>query len=406
MIMKLRFIRIGLLAAMLTACGNSPTTTTTVPAPTRTTQIEIVPSISVPPTVAPATPAPAATGLATAVPVMTSAAAPTMDHGNMPMAPTAAAPGVKTPAQVVLALDYMRGHLLASKELVALGDFDAALIHANHPAGEHYFSIHTAIEAVDPELDQQATAALKAHAEAVQAKKDVATIGQAREAAQKLFDQIEAKLAPKIAQDTTTLVVTLLNTAATKYSEAIQDDKVIDTLAYQDAYGFSRQALVRLNANRAQVDPAKLGALESVVAMFTRAMAFVVPPVVVNFMPSVLQDAVSLLGDIDLIGDSTTAALKLGLEALISGPLEQVRTASRAGNREQIAQAFTSFENSWAIIKDSVRAQSPDAFGLIETAIADIKDAAVQTDVIDDATVQVNADALRKAIEDLTATLN
>ncbi len=403
--------RFALLAlAALTACG-SPAATTQNPAPTAAAGAGTA-ATSAAPTIAEATgvpvaktTAPAATSAATTAPAMTAAATAMADHGAMTTATAMTDHGamMSTPADLALQLDLMRGHLLVSSELVAAGDFDAAYIHASHPGGEHYFHIQSAVAAADAALDQRASAALKAHADAVKAKQSAAQIGTARTAAQAALDQIEAKIVTDRTGLDSKLIATLLNTAAAEYAEGVKDGKVVELEEYQDAVGFTRRAQERFTASKAQLDATQSQVLEAALTVFGTATPSATAPATV--VPAeALSAAAQALTAVGFLGGDDVTAMSTGLAAL-SAPIAQIVSAGQAGDKEQAKVGFEVFEEGWAAIEDGVRARSPESYKAIEAAMGELEDAAVRADVPDAATVAAKGVALEAAITAFVATL-
>lgn len=145
-------------------------------------------------------------------------------------------------AAYLIRLGLIRGHLLAGYELYRAGHADMARTHMKHPRDELYAGLVPAIchhggEAFDTELSALSE---KVEAGAGQAEVDAAyeaLVAAIREAESAADASLKSELLG---------VTGLLRTAGEEYAIGVRDGQLVNAHEYQDAYGFTRIAGMRL----------------------------------------------------------------------------------------------------------------------------------------------------------------
>ena len=135
-------------------------------------------------------------------------------------------------------LQLTRGHIIASREMTKIGNWDYASAHAQHPAAETY-------DRLDPILKERGAAPFEAElgalVEQVIEKKPGVKLDAAYDA---VLSKIEAALASIDATKRTSpvfamgSVTALLKQASSEYAIGVSGGKIVNLQEYQDAHGF------------------------------------------------------------------------------------------------------------------------------------------------------------------------
>ncbi|MEY2643884.1 MAG: hypothetical protein RLZZ611_533 [Cyanobacteriota bacterium] len=179
-----------------------------------------------------------------------------------------------------MVLAQMQGHLLVAQELLSRGEAQAAEPHVGHPVDELYGSLEGVI----------ATGRLQPFRDSLEGLRQQVRLAPASPAtaqklakAQQVLQAATTSVAPSLnSQPPLLLAVTrpLALSAASEYEAAVADDRIAETIEYQDGRGFLlqaqrllRQAITATPATAAGVQPA----LSRIEAML-RAFPSPVPP--------------------------------------------------------------------------------------------------------------------------------
>jgi hypothetical protein len=149
---------------------------------------------------------------------------------------------VGTDVEVLVVLAQMQGHLLVAQELLSRGDGLGSEPHVGHPVDELYGSLEGVIAAgrLQPFRDN-----LEVLRQQVRLAPTSPGTAEKLEKAQQTLQAATATVAPSLnRQPQLLLAVTrqLALSAASEYEGAVADDRIAETIEYQDARGFLLQA--------------------------------------------------------------------------------------------------------------------------------------------------------------------
>jgi hypothetical protein len=167
-----------------------------------------------------------------------------------------------------------RGHQLVALELLSAGD--EAAVHATHPIEEVLASVQGEVEEHGAD-----SGALRTAFEGFQTA--VTTGGDAEAAADEARAAIEEAEAG-VAEDPAdpahrgSVIAALLSTAAHEYEESIQDGQVVETVEYQDAFGFVQAGRELYEAIATQVEEASSEEAEEIEAALGELEAALAEP--------------------------------------------------------------------------------------------------------------------------------
>jgi hypothetical protein len=181
---------------------------------------------------------------------------------------------VSTDTEVLVVLAQMQGHLLVAQELLSRGDAQAAEPHVGHPVDELYGSLEAVI--ANGRL-QPFRGSLEVLRQQVRLAPTSPGTAQKLAKAQQMLQVASATVAPSLnSQPQLLLAVTrqLALSAASEYEAAVAEDRIAETIEYQDARGFLlqaqrllRQAITAAPATTAGVQPA-LSRIEAMLKAF------------------------------------------------------------------------------------------------------------------------------------------
>ncbi|MFN3477390.1 MAG: hypothetical protein ACK4Z6_07580 [Candidatus Methylomirabilales bacterium] len=188
-------------------------------------------------------------------------------------------------AEFATNVEKMKGHLLVSRELYAIGQAAYAAIHAAHPVQELWPLLRGPLTQASSELAGRVGALLEKPVREIDAgapaKRYEDTVKQLvavlDEAVRRMVpDEILRNLAfrGKVLQK-------LIEDAEEEYEEGVKEGKIAQIVEYQDAYGFFHRAktLFQEMAGRLQgKDPKAAKEIESTLAIPAKGFASVMPP--------------------------------------------------------------------------------------------------------------------------------
>ena len=185
---------------------------------------------------------------------------------------------VSTDTEVLVVLAQMQGHLLVAQELLSRGDGQGAEPHVGHPVDELYGSLEAVIAKgrLQPFRDS-----LEVLRQQVRLAPTSPGTAQRLAKAQQTLQAASATVAPSLnSQPQLLLAVTrqLALSAASEYEAAVADDRIAETIEYEDARGFLlqaqrllRQAIHAAPAAAVSLQPA-LGRIEAMLKAFPTTM--------------------------------------------------------------------------------------------------------------------------------------
>lgn len=149
---------------------------------------------------------------------------------------------VSTDTEVLVVLAQMQGHLLVAQELLSRGNAQAAEPHVGHPVDELYGSLEAVIAngRLQPFRDS-----LEVLRQQVRLAPTSPGTAQKLAKAQQMLQAATTTVVPSLnRQPQVLLAVTrqLALSAASEYEAAVADDRIVETIEYQDARGFLLQA--------------------------------------------------------------------------------------------------------------------------------------------------------------------
>lgn len=147
-----------------------------------------------------------------------------------------------------VAVEESKGHLVASRELYAVGERGRAALHAAHPVQEIGNRLIGPVKRVDTALAERLRVALKAPGGDVEQR---VSAGRYSDTVATTFGVLDTALervvpAPQRADlgFQTRVLATLIRALVEEYEEGVKDGRVTQVVEYQDAYGFFRRAQV------------------------------------------------------------------------------------------------------------------------------------------------------------------
>lgn len=187
---------------------------------------------------------------------------------------------VSTDTEVLVVLAQMQGHLLVAQELLSRGDAQAAEPHVGHPVDELYGSLESVIAAgrLQPFRDS-----LEVLRQQVRLAPTSPGTAQKLAKAQQTLQAATTTVAPSLnRQAELMLAVTrqLALSAASEYEAAVADERIAETIEYQDARGFLLQAR-RLLSQAIAANPAAAANLQQAltrIEAMLKAFPSAVPP--------------------------------------------------------------------------------------------------------------------------------
>jgi len=185
-------------------------------------------------------------------------------------------------ASVLVTLDLMRGHLIASLENARLGDYDLAQQHAAQPLTEHYQPIKSLVQESDAAADTGLEAAFKTYQQQLATEADSATIEQSQAAVAAQIDKIESVLVPIHTDVHSRALAGVMATAATEYGASIKDGAFATPLDYQHAFGFTRVAETHFAKLKPELSPEAAQTTQTALDALLAAMPTIQPPSVVK----------------------------------------------------------------------------------------------------------------------------
>lgn len=147
-------------------------------------------------------------------------------------------------------LYQMAGHLTVAEALLRAGNADAGSPHLLHPIAEIYEPMAAAFKARGRE---GLAGAIEAVAERLAEGGEPAAVADATRANIELLSAEADKLRLAPAESARALAA-LIGVARAEYGAGVKDGAVVNTIEYQDAWGFIRFTQARLAAQRAAFD--------------------------------------------------------------------------------------------------------------------------------------------------------
>jgi hypothetical protein len=130
----------------------------------------------------------------------------------------------------------IRGHHKVALELSEKGDTKGATVHAGHPVAEILASVKSELsDETGQELEDALNDAAKAAGTGTEELKDA--LRPTGEAIEKALGETAGSVKDTLSYNAS-VVATVLQVAAHEYDEAFDDGKIVETVEYQDAYGF------------------------------------------------------------------------------------------------------------------------------------------------------------------------
>jgi hypothetical protein len=187
---------------------------------------------------------------------------------------------VSTDTEVLVVLAQMQGHLLVAQELLSRGDGPGTEPHVGHPVDELYGSLEGVIAKGRLQPFRNSLEVLR---QQVRLNPSAAGTAQKLATAQQTLQAATATVAPSLNnQPQLLLAVTrqLALAAASEYEAAVADDRIAETIEYQDARGFLLQARRLLNQG-VEANPAAAASLQparSRIEAMLKAFPTTMPP--------------------------------------------------------------------------------------------------------------------------------
>ena len=212
-------------------------------------------------------------------------------------------------AAVLVTLDLMRGHLIASLENARLSDYTLAQQHAEQPLTEHYQPIKSLVQDSDAAADATLEAAFKTYQQQLADKADIVTIEQSKAAVEAQIDKLESVLVPAHTDVHSRALAGVMATAATEYGASIKDGAFVTPIAYQDAFGFARVAEAQFARLKPDLSPEAAQTTQTALDTLIAAMPTIQPP------QSVVKPAEELVSATSSVADQLGIAQAAGNDA-------------------------------------------------------------------------------------------
>lgn len=183
-------------------------------------------------------------------------------------------------------VEKMKGHLLASRELYAVGQAAYAAIHAAHPVQELWSLLQGPLTQASPELAGQVGALLEKPGREIDAEVPTKRYEDTVKQLVAVLDEAVRRVVPaEILQSLAfrgKVIQKLIEDVEEEYEEGFKEGKVVQIVEYQDAYGFFHRAktLYQEIAGRLQGKaPPVAKEIEEILATLSKkGFASVMPP--------------------------------------------------------------------------------------------------------------------------------
>lgn len=193
--------------------------------------------------------------------------------------PARAADQLEEQAGFLTTLELAKGHLEASREVLAAGEPIRAGVHAAHPLQELGNRLFGPIARVDRALADRTREAVRRVGRAIERKAPAAEAERAFAEALAALDEAAARVVPEPERSRPALqarvIRGLLDAALEEYDEAYADGRIVVNIEYQDACGFQRRARALYDAARPRLwpgQPARAAAVDAHFATLAKAM--------------------------------------------------------------------------------------------------------------------------------------
>jgi hypothetical protein len=162
-------------------------------------------------------------------------------------------------ARFVADVEQAKGHLMASREVRALGEAVRAGVHAAHPIQELGQRVFGPIKAADPVLGERVHGLLKQAGRDLEAKVTPAQYAETVAAAITALDEGVRRAVPEATRADPAFQARVLrhlvDAIAEEYEEAIAQGRVVLEIEYQDAWAFYQGLRANYRRWRAQLWP-------------------------------------------------------------------------------------------------------------------------------------------------------
>lgn len=246
--------------------------------------------------------------------------------------------------------EKVKGHLQASQELYARGQKKAAATHAGHPVEELWSLLEGPLGRASSDLAARVKGLLEKPGQqikaGVQARQYQATVQDVSAA----LDDAVSRVVPAPVRESLAfragVIHELLEGVEEEYGEAVKRGKIVETVEYQDAYGFFQRARALYQPIAGQVKKTAPGAareVEGALATLAKAFAGVMPPARPLATAKVEEEVHEIVAELGKAAGVRLAAGKGPVEeiGLVRSGIEQALGAYRAGERQKAEELVT-----------------------------------------------------------------
>lgn len=286
----------------------------------------------------------------------------------------------KTPAETVVRLMQMKGHLTSSRELWEMGDPMAAA-HAAHPKSELYHVVASALAEAGVDTDAF-LAALDPLPQLVAESDD-------REAVAAAYDRAFAAIddaARTVAGDawntpdfTAEVIAGLLEGVAEEYAESVQNGELTNTEEYQDAYGFLQVARTLYETIAADAQARNAEEAEEIAHALDELAEWlpaVQPPAAVVegvMVANASKEAIAELSE--LYGFQVVEASDTELLVFIHDQIEAAIAAYEAGDSDRAYElAASAYLDGFEHLEGKLLQKDPELVETVEVQFKDLRD--------------------------------
>lgn len=249
--------------------------------------------------------------------------------------------------------EMVKGHLLSSRELYAVGQEALAAIHAAHPVQELWSLLRGPLNRANPGLASRLDALLEKPGREIDARIPTKQYRATVDAVFAAMDEAVSKVVPAPVRSSLAfrvrVLLELIQRVQEEYEEGVKEGKVTQVVEYQDAYGFFRQvqALYRPIAGQVRAKAPKAAEeVEEALATLAKGFAQVMPPAAPLPVERVKAEVWEIVAE---LGKATGVEMKSREDALeeirsVRSVIREALKAYKAGQagraQELVASAY------------------------------------------------------------------
>ncbi len=247
-------------------------------------------------------------------------------------------------------VEMVKGHLLASQALYAMGHKGPASAHAGHPLEELWSMLRGPLDRAGGELASRIGTLLEKPVQEIQAGVPREQYRATVRSISSALDEAAARVVPADVRSSlifrARVLGGLLEHVEEEYAEAVKGGRVVETIEYQDAYGFFQRAraLYRPVAEQLRkAAPEAAGEIGVAMAKLAKGFAGVIPPKSPLAVDTVEAEIGEITAELGKAAGVRVAAETDAVEEIgrVRSGIEQALEAYRSGQAGQAGELVT-----------------------------------------------------------------